>query len=249
MNNRLFSSLIIAVLLAFGMNTSAMAQHTHGTPRSSHYSRTGNVLRGLETVERMTEYAMLGNRISKLDDYTGIRFGYNSASLRSTGIPDTYTESISGANVGVIFGWYLGKSPVSIEPGVFYSMKGGKLNERTLNLDTKYTMHSFEVPVVFKLHQAIAPGTVLQPFLGGFMSFGFAGTTTVPGEGKYDTFDNGIFEDLDAGLRFGVGVTAHPLYFEVAYDLGLLNLCDRNWFRSDPTMKTRTCSFNIGFNF
>lgn len=245
-----FSALILTLLIAFGMNDTALAQQSHGNPRgSSHYSRTGNVLRGLETVERMAEYAMLGNRLSKLDDYTGIRLGYNSASLRAAGFIDAYSESIPGANVGIVFGWFLGKSPVSIEPGVFYSMKGGKLCERALNSDTKYTMHSFEVPVVFKLNQPISSQAMLQPFVGGFMSFGFAGTTTVPGENKYDTFDNGVFEDLDAGLRFGLGITAKPLYFEVAYDLGLLNLCDRGWFADVASMKTRTWSFDIGFNF
>lgn len=252
---------LILMLLSICFGQEAMAQrHHYSRPARSyhHHSTTGNVLRGLEAAETVYEYAMLGTFLNHIDDYTGLRLGYNSASLRASGFDDATTDPISGLNLGIVFGWYLGHSPLSIEPGLYYSMKGGKLREHELAVggshhydiyDTKFTMHSFELPVVIKAHLPLAPATLLQPFAGAFMSFGFAGTTTYSDGEKYDTFDDGILEDFDAGLRFGAGLAVDHFYLEAAYDLGLINLCDSYVWGSHPQLRSNTWSFSIGFNF
>lgn len=257
-------TVLILMLLSICFGQEAMAQRHHysrpGRPAHSyrHHSTTDNVLRGMEAAETVYEYAMLGTFLNSIDDYTGLRLGYNSASLRASGFDDATTDPISGINLGIVFGWYLGHSPLSLEPGLYYSMKGGKLRERLSYSrnsqsyaidDTKLTMHSFEIPFVLKAHLPIAPASSLQPFAGAFMSFGFAGTTTYDDGDKYDTFDDGILEDFDAGLRFGAGLSVDHFYLEAAYDLGLVNLCDSYVWGNHPQLRSNTWSFSVGFNF
>lgn len=259
---KLFSLFALAMLLIASPATQAIAQHRHHRPTSHHYHRSGysRAMRGLDAIETAADYALLGTFLNGVDDYTGLRFGYNSASLHATGfdglLANATTDNIPALNLGIVFGWYLGHSSLSLEPGLFYSMKGGKLREH-LELDgkkyvveeTKFTMHSFEVPCVLKANLPLAPGLQLQPFAGAFMSFGFAGTTTYDDGDKYDTFDDSIFDDFDAGFRFGAGLAARNLYFEAAYDLGLVNLCNPYTFDHGDRLRSRTWSFNFGFNF
>lgn len=248
--------LTLMLLLMAGFGASAVAQYRHSGHYHTSYrpSRTHRILETLDAVEHVADYAMMGAMLSRIDDYTGIRIGYNSASLHASGFDDTPADDIPAFNLGIVFGWYLGHSNFSLEPGVFYSMKGGHLNEyltaggRDFS-STKYTMHSFEVPLVVKAHLPLGPGASLQPFAGAFMSFGFAGTTTANNGEKYDTFDDRILEDFDAGFRLGSGLSVGNLYFEAAYDLGLLNLCEPYSFDRREALRSRTWSFNIGLNF
>ncbi len=257
---------LMLLLLGLSLGSTAVAQYNGQRPTRHHYhSRTSDVLRGLDAVETAAEYAMLGTRLAHIDDYTGLRFGFNSASMRLSGF-DAGSESITGVDLGIVFGWYLGKSKlVSVEPGLYYSMKGGRIYSRSSSpsfgdwggtrssssdYNIKMTMHSFELPVVFKLHLPVVPMVSLQPFAGAFMSFGFAGTTTFDSHSssseKYDSFDDGILEDFDAGLRTGIALNIRPVYMEIAYDYGLLNL-DANFY--DASLRSNTWSFNVGINF
>lgn len=263
-------SRIALLLLLLGAGSTAMAQYRgqRPAPRSYHSSRTDKVLRGLDAVETVAEYAVLGNMLHKIADYTGLRLGLNSATLR---VDDSNCkgESIMGADLGIVFGWYLGRSHVfSIEPGFYYSMKGGRMSTNynlpsyddfiggntqhkaiTHHEDVKMTMHTFELPVVLKGHLPIAPMTTFQPFAGLFAGFGFAGTSSFNAGNsteKYDTYDDGVLEDFDAGVRFGLGLSAGHIYLEAAYDYGLINL-DNNFYDFD--IHSKTWSFNVGFNF
>lgn len=262
---RTLFSRIALLLLLLGAGSTAMAQYRgqRPAPRSYHSSRTDKVLRGLDAVETAAEYAMLGNMLYHIDDYTGIRLGFNSASLRSDSRFNDGT--VMGFDLGVVFGWYLGRShALSIEPGIYYTMKGGRLSNFSFsyndiitggshhsseNEDVKMTMHMFETPVVLKGHLPIAPHTVIQPFAGLFMAFGFAGTSKFSGSygtDKYDTYDDNVLEDFDAGVRLGAGLSAGLVYMEVAYDYGLLNL-DADFYNT--SLRSKTWSFNVGFNF
>lgn len=258
---------LMLLLLAVGFGTSAMAQYRGHRPsrpatHRHYHSRTDNILRGLDAVETAADYAMLGSMLHHIDDYTGFRLGFNNASLRVADF-DARAESITGFDMGFVFGWYLGRRHiVSIEPGLYYSMKGGRINydmpsisydsygrnskASSFKVSDKITMHSFELPVVFKAHLPLGPTSSLQPFAGTFASFGFAGTTTFDDGEKYDTFDDGVFEDFDAGLRFGIGLSLGQLYLEAVHDRGLLNL-DNNFY--DANLHSKTWSFNVGINF
>ena len=255
-----FSTMLI--LLAVGF-TSVMAQPGHRHHRQGY--RSDGFSRGIHDVHAVANTAMLGYSIASLDDYTGIRVGYNAASLRASDFSDDISSDFqSGACIGVVFGWYLGKTPVIIEPGLYYSFKGGKLDgyERDWDMRTrlKTNMHMFEIPLVFKYEvQYHNAGVCLHPFFGGFLSFGIGGKTKAL-EGGYsdswDTFSDGEGQlgRTDAGLRMGCGLGVDHFFLEFAYDCGLVNLASDqyNYFgysNYDSAVRSNTISFSLGFNF
>ena len=253
---------LVFMTLTMGLSTTVMAQY-HGRSHSSHY-RSDNFGRTLRDVETVANVAMIGSAVSSTTDYTGIRFGYNAASLRTTGMSNLDHDINSGFNCGIVFGWYLGHTPFIIEPGLYYSMKGGSLsgydsyNDDKTKLKT--TMHTFEIPLVFKYEvQFHNAGVCLHPFFGGFLSFGCGGKSKESCDGYHDSWDTygsgeGQYSRTDAGFRMGCGLGIDHLFLELAYDLGCVNLANRDfdyfdYDDFDSTVRTNTLSLNIGFNF
>lgn len=258
---------ILLLLFAFGLNNTISAQRTSNARPQSHYSSDG-ILHTIRTVEGIVETAYLTQRLQKLDDYTGLRLGFNSASFRLSGFGSANLDAKAkaGVDLGVVFGWNLGKSNFAIEPGIYYSMKGGKLIGRNLGYNDldystiKTTMHVLEIPLVCKYSIRLEgeDAAIIQPFLGGFLSFGMAGKSKDYGNREsYETFGPSTdqFDSVDAGLRGGVGVLFGHLYLEAAYDLGLVNLPNnnyRNWGYDngfDDAIHSTCLSINVGFNF
>ena len=251
----------LLLILAVGI-TSVMAQPGRRHHRSGY--RGDGFIRGMRDVHTVASTAMLGYGIASLDDYTGIRFGYNAATLRTEGFEEVSNDFQSGASVGIVFGWYLGNSPLIIEPGLYYSFKGGKLDgyERDWDMRTrlKTNMHMFEIPLVFKYEvQYHNAGVCLHPFFGGFLAFGIGGKTkSVEGghNDSWDTFSDGEGQlgRTDAGLRMGCGLGVDHFYLELAYDFGLVNLASDSYnyfgFNSyDSAIRSHTLSVGLGFNF
>ena len=125
-----------------------------------------------------------------------------ATSSRTDGFDDVSSDVQSGASVGIVFGWYLGKTPIIIEPGLYYSFKGGKLdgNDRDYEMmrtRLKTNMHMFEIPLVFKYEvQYHNAGVCLHPFFGGFLAFGIGGKTKSVEGGYTDswyTFSDGTW--------------------------------------------------------
>lgn len=265
---------LLCTLLGLGFSSTAMAQRYHSRPVPRRHYHGDGFLHALDAAEHVGRAALFGAFLHGLDDYTGIRVGYNAASLRTDlKYSDVNSEFAPGVNVGFVFGWNLGHTPLILEPGIYYSMKGGKLKGR-FNDGATYindiSMHSVEIPLVLKAQLPLSPDNYvsLQPFFGGFVSFGFAGTTKyeenfdrIDSHGyptnyadKYDTFGDDLFCTTDAGLRMGVGLKVGQAYLEFAYDLGLVNLPNSGYELMDfddfsDTMRSNTISFGIGFNF
>lgn len=242
-------SIVLLLLAVFFGATNADAQYRHrghNAPRHTHRSTGDRVVHGIYTAQAVGQAAQMGAAIHSMADYTGLRLGYNSASLHfdDNGFDNDPT---SGFNLGVVFGWYLGNSPFIIEPGVFYSKKGGKFSgiDKKDYFSQKINMHMLEIPLALKL-DLIAPNSPvhIQPFVGAYMAFGMGGQIKDSEDGNWDTFDT--YDNFDAGLRFGCGLGLSNFYLEAAYDLGLTNMEDNH---SYGDTNTRTMSINIGFNF
>lgn len=267
---------LLCVLFSMSLSDTVMAQRHYSRPyhRQNYRGRGDGFYRSLRTAEAIGETAMFGAFLHQLDDYTGIRVGYNAASLRTDlKYGNVTSEFTSGISVGVVFGWQLGHTPLIIEPGLYYSMKGGKLNGKydahalnsyldhgnTLSYINNVTMHNFEIPLVLKCDLPLTPDhyVKLQPFFGGFLSFGFGGKTKYEdaiGRDVYSTFGDDLFGSTDAGLRMGLGLAAGMFYLEAAYDLGLVNLPENKYNLMgfddfSDSMKSNTISFSFGVNF
>jgi len=209
---------------------------------------------------------MLLYDFSRLADYTGIRVGCNAASLSCSGFSgyDLDRECNAGFAAGIVFGWYLGHTPFIIEPGLYYSMKGGTVKGSYHSKDDRYsfssdaTMHTFEIPLVLKYEiQFHNAGICLHPFFGGFVSWGCGGTTKQQTDGysdSFDTFGDKGLNRTDAGLRTGIGMGIDHFFVEMAYDCGLVNLADNYTFNNpelgyNNKVNTNTLTFSVGFNF
>lgn len=251
---------IVAVVLIAALCTTSFAQPRRGGAR--HHDGWENFDRSLRTVNNVASTAMLFAGIAQFDSYTGIRFGYNAASLRCTGGLEDYVEGdiMSGINLGVVFGWNLGNSNFILEPGVYYSMKGGKLTPTSMLSGYDYSasktrMHELEIPLVLKYNINLSDDLNLQPFAGGFMAFGLGGKVKYEGTGnEYDTFGDDGFRNFDAGLRFGVGMSVDHFYVELGYDLGLVsqaadNYEDYGYDSFNEDIYTGNLNISMGFNF
>ena len=264
MKNLLSRLTLLSLLVFMSIPATLDAQYRHGRPQTRrNYNSGDGFYRAMRNAETVGHAAMFGAFLHHLDDYTGFRLGYNAASLRTDLRNSNPTSDFtSGINVGFVFGWNIKKSPVIIEPGVYYSMKGGKIkgsNSYVGHYTNDITMHSIEIPLVVKYQIPVTPDRYvnLQPFFGGFLSFGFAGETKYEdnlGRDNFKTYGDNLFCTTDAGLRMGAGLTVGRFYFEVAYDLGLVNLPERNYGLMDfddfsDSMRSNTVSFNLGVNF
>ncbi|MBE6286938.1 MAG: PorT family protein [Mediterranea massiliensis] len=205
------------------------------------------------------------------ENYIGFRLGLNSSNLSFSGF-DTDKSSLTGINIGVVYGMLLSDDmPIYFEPGVLISSKGVKINHR-------YILHSFqndvemnaseeqeqmrtrltylEVPFVFKYKiEEIADDLSVQPFLGGFLAVGLGGKTKYyDTREKLNSFRSGAFRPFDAGIRLGCGVAYRNLYFDLSYDWGLANVAsnkfsDFGYDEFDDAIRTRNLSFTFGLDF
>lgn len=222
------------------------SRHSHYRSRSYHSSGIGPAV---DAVGSIVSTAWAGAALHHLDDYSGFRFGYNAATLHASGLSGVSSESNPGINLGFVFGWYVPGTNVIFEPGILYSMKGGKLfgpdnferPDRSFAEETyDATLHMFEIPLVLKYEVPFPlTGLALHPFFGGYMAFG-GGESDLVG--------------FDAGIRTGVGLCMGGFYVEMAYDHGLCNMPNNSFCSFDynphrDEIRTRTVSFNVGFNF
>lgn len=263
------ASLTLLLLLSCSSPASAQRRAYRARPYHHHHYSDNGFLRSLQIAEDITETALLARHVHHLDDYTGIRIGYNAATFRLSGFDYADLESSpqSGLDLGLVFGWNLGHSPVVIEPGIYYSMKGGKMRGynyfdgqyEDYRSTIKATMHMLEIPLVFKYNIHFDyTGITLQPFVGGFFSIGLGGKSKdTANHDSYETFgdDTDQFDAIDAGLRTGVGMAIDNFYMEAACDLGLVNLPNNNYYNwgydngFSDAIRSNCVSFNIGFNF
>ena len=187
------------------------------------------------------------------EQYWGLRLGLNIASLSSE-TPELDMDSRTGIAFGAVYGRQLSNTtPIWLEAGVFISEKGGKTHwigqsDKSKKVTTRLTY--LEVPVVCKYSFNVADDLYVQPFLGGFLSMGFAGKTKDYGINRNDeersahsSYD--YFNRFDGGLRLGCGAEYKMLYAEMGFDFGLADMGKDDI----ETTHTRNFFINVGVNF
>ncbi|MBR1687137.1 MAG: PorT family protein [Prevotella sp.] len=177
--------------------------------------------------------------------YYGLRLGLALSSVNSDDQRLNGSGTQSGLNFGAAMGFGLSNSvPVFLETGLYYTEKGGK----GTNNGTKFTydLNYLELPVVVKYGIELDNDFTLQPFVGGYFGIGISGKVKNFAErAATSSFDSEYFKRLDGGLRLGCGVEYQMMYAELAYDLGLANICHDDF----DTSHNRCLYLNIGVNF
>jgi hypothetical protein len=162
-----------------------------------------------------------------------------------------------GLRIGLTTDIGLGK--LSVQPGLFYSMKGGESDYTDVNgdkVELNTNLGYIEVPLLLQYKIGAGPGMI---FLGG----GPTASIAVTGETKTSTtpaggtttkveepieFGSGItqMDRADIGLMLNVGYELNSgLFFRPFYNMGLSNLSNIGGI----TMKNNTIGISVGYLF
>lgn len=177
--------------------------------------------------------------------YYGLRLGLGVSAINSDDEKLDGGSLHTGLNVGALIGFQLSpKAPVYLETGLYYAEKGGKGK-----IDKKkftYNLNYFEVPLVIKYKYEVDGDFSVQPFAGGYLAYGIAGKYKDYKERRSESsFGSDKFKRFDGGLRLGCGFEYSTIYGELAYDLGLANICHDEFDRTT----NGAFSINFGVNF
>lgn len=205
--------------------------------------------------------------VSKL----GIKAGVNFSSLsESSNGQNASTSNLVGFHVGLFDDFSFGT--ISVQPGIFYTTKGGKDDESGSNTagSTTYTYHYIdqinlnyiEVPINVFYNSGMRNGG--KSFIGGGPYIGIATsgkynsssvTTTISGGSSFTntsdasgavTFGNGSgdVKSIDYGINILGGVQFQSgLILSAGYNIGLANLSN------DTSTSTKNNGFNISIGF
>lgn len=181
------------------------------------------------------------------DRYIGVRIGPSFSNVCGKGTDDMSTRV--GLNIGAVVGFPLSDStPLFLESGLMYAEKGYKLTKD--GADVKGSLSYLELPIVFKYAYEINEKFALQPFFGGYFSYGLGGKTKdFNSKVSDDSFGHSTvfpgFRRFDAGFRFGAGAQYDLFYMEIGYDLGLANVGHSEY----DTVRNGAFVVNFGVNF
>ena len=251
------SSIILVMCLCLGTIFAQSNRHY----AKSHNSGWDTFDRTLRTINNTASTAMLLKGLANSGHYASIRLGANQATLKLSGDIAKFAnnDNLTGMDLGIVFGWFLGKSSFIFEPGLYLTLKGGEIypdiNAPIDDAACKVRMTMLEIPLVIKYDIRVSEMVALQPFAGGFLGLGIGGSTKFNGTStEFDTFSNEGFKSFDAGLRAGCGIEINRFYLEAVADVGLLDLANsqyrdfgfNNW--SDE-VKSNCITLNVGVNF
>lgn len=137
---------------------------------------------------------------------------------------DDYKAS-AGLHLGVVDNIELG-GDISLQPGVYYMQRNTKLEAADLKTHTHY----LDIPVLVKYNLDLGSDLVLDPHVGPYFGFGFAGKVKdtdihVFRKDKPEKEKPGMdFSNFDMGLNLGCGITYSSVYFGLDYQWGFKDI-------------------------
>ena len=209
-------------------------------PRTNYPSR-----RPMPTPSRLSATSPRPYHHSLTNSYYGLRVGLAMSSVSSD---DSYLDG-SGLSSGVTMGFVAGfqmvpASPLFFETGLSYTEKGGRGHYGGSKFT--YDLNYLEVPLLLKYDYRTYRDFSVQPFIGGYLALGVGGQVKDFGQHHaISSFDDDFFKRFDGGLRMGCGVEFSHLYAELAYDLGLSNICQDTFNSSRNGCLTLSCGVNF----
>lgn len=156
-----------------------------------------------------------------------------------------------GLNIGVA-GEVMLTNHFAIEPGVYYSMQGTKVDEVSLKLKNDY----LNIPILFKGY--VYEGFNL--FAGPQLGFKVSSKAKISGSGTSITTDavSDAFKTFDFDIVIGAGYqSSMGLLFSLSYNIGLANVLDGDKLASlsgmsqvrDEKCRNGVLQFNLGWRF
>lgn len=168
----------------------------------------------------------------------GIRGGANFFNFGGEDVSENDYTNRAGFHAG-IYASFLGEGPVTLEPGVFYSIKGTQNDD---GINSRAVLDYVDVPVLVRFRL----GEGFNIFGGPQVSFlakskfeGDFGDSTI-------SFDTDAVQSTDAGLVVGVGYNL-PQGFNIqgSYDYGMTPV----FKDSDADVFNRGFKVSLGYTF
>ncbi len=199
------------------------------------------------------QYSSGGFSLDEENLYYGVRLGMSISSI-SGDIPEVKPL---GSKVGLTLGGIIGlrcsnTTPVFLESGVFYTERGAKKGKASVSYNT------IEIPLLVKYGIKATDDIAVLPFLGPTFSYAVSGKykgdfAMKNGIAVQGSVDTGAFEEKEwsalkranMGIKFGCGAEYSNLYLELAYQIGITDVCkDGNY-----SGHSNAFLINFGVNF
>lgn len=206
-----------------------------------------------------------------------VNLGYQGSNLTNINTGNAKAELLSGFRGGAALDWTftdLGVAQLSLQPGVYFSMKGAKLastksgNDKAVNFVRQ--LNYIDIPVLLNARFGIADHTNVFVNAGPYLGFGINGSdkvtkgTDTKSSGSVDFFKDKVYNRFDWGLHIGTGVEFNHFMLGVGYQLGLQDISKgvnmttgelskkiEDWARSTFAEKTNNSNFfvTVGYRF
>jgi len=196
----------------------------------------------------------------------GVRAGMNLSN-----IGDKYTgeskadyeqdfKTRVGFNIGVVMDWNLSEH-FTIQPGLYFTTRGGKLEENDDDYNEKWRASYLQLPVLASYRFNLSDKVKWHINAGPYIACGLGGKVKWEEDtdkGDYKIFkttdtdsdeEGGGVKRFDAGLNFGTGISINKVYIGVSYDLGLANILDDKQWGKDYKARNRNFAITLGYNF
>lgn len=182
--------------------------------------------------------AVLAGATANAQTGFGIRGGANFFNFGGEDVSENNYTNRAGFHAGV-YASILGGGPITVEPGVFYSIKGTQ-NDDALN--SRAVLDYVDVPVLvrFKI------GEGFNVFGGPQVSFLTKSKFEGDLGGSTYSFNTDTVKETDAGLVFGLGYNL-PQGFNIqgSYDYGMTPI----FKDSDADVYNRGFKVSLGYTF
>jgi len=177
----------------------------------------------------------------------GIKAGLNVATVTlSNGSNSQSLESVAGAVAGITL-----EAPFSpkwfFHSGLEFSMKGFGIKDGSTTLLTSRGIYA-QLPVAIGYKFNIGKGWKLEPRLGIYFAYGFAGNTTV-GSVSGSTFGEKILNPFDFGMLFGGFFDNGQYVIGIHGESGLTDTNGDNFKVTGATANSSNFSITLGYLF
>lgn len=206
-----------------------------------------------------------------------VNLGYQGSNLANIDSGNAKAELLSGFRGGVALDWTftdLGAAQLSLQPGVYFSMKGAKLastkSEGDKAVNVVRQLNYIDIPILVNARFGVADHTNVFVNAGPYLGFGINGTdkvtkgTETKSSSDIDLFKDKVYNRFDWGLHIGAGVEFNHFMLGLGYQLGIQDISKgvnmtsgelsqkiEDWARSTFAEKTNNSNFfvTVGYRF
>lgn len=174
----------------------------------------------------------------------------------------------SGARAGVAVDlpvYNFGAGTLSIQPGLYYSMKGSQSVREiaSLKTTTSTTLGYIEMPILANLSFGVGNDLGVFVNVGPYLAYGVNSSMRVKADGKIVNTDSGekvtnvfkkdkdgksLLNPFDAGIQVGAGVEYKRVQLGVGYQHGLVNI-NKNFIGEKLKMNNASFFVTLGYRF